>query len=964
MVLARTGRKIRLLRTGLILLARIYRRDRNFPRLAGSVWRVGTRQGLIGLRQWIISATPADNLDPGPIPTPLAPPMPADTAGLYQAWLSRYDILGNDQLQAAKRHLASLDLPELLILAVITPGDLPSLDRMIGSWRASIHPGWQAAIVAPSGWSPSEHHLLRSAIAVDERIHVVTTAEEVEALRQSFTFVLLCFGATLLNSLSTYMFLEAATRTGAALVYSDHDHLAEDGTRLDPAFKPQFSPEYLRHYNYIGDCFLISRAAGWTAAESAELFGIGAMGFDGIVGRLVRASDQNKPIEHLPFLLFHSLRERPRRSENSPIFATTGPRVSIIIPRRAGLDHLKRCLESILSKTIYDPEQVEIVIVDHGSARPETTHYLQEIAARPNLAVVRHLAPSNISEINNLGAAAAHGAIFVFLDAAAVVYDPDWLGKLVGYAQKPGVGAVGGKVLLPDGEIQHGGWVAGGSMGTIQPLLTQARQEDVAVTDHTREMSVLTGGCLAVSRDVFQKLGGFDPVLRTTWSDVKFCLSALSVGLRNIYIADPLLTRDELKTREADDTRQRFLRSLSEGDYTRRQHRQYFYDDPSYNPNLSLEQVGDLAEPPRVRLPSFRVGDHAPRILLLSIVYNVGYGVPVVMQQHARKLLESGYEVVIGGPAADNELSFPGCERVVLNSAQEATTYALTRGIVLVVSHTPPFFEVPILIGGRIPVLAHDHGEPPADLFQGPTRDYLLKVGDQKRRAAVLTTRINAISQSVKDEGLNKDAVVVGNANSHLPAWSETLRPMRERFREERGWHDKFVVLTVCRFREGERAYKGLDKIAEIMREFCYLYPEQSRPLLCVLAGAGTETDVKEVEALGFTVFANVSNAMLADLYKAADAYMSFSKWEGYNLGIGQALAMGLPTLGSDIPAHREFGIKTTNSVLIGCEWLAAEVERRAASTPGQRIAKIYDWDRSAAAFVAVVEDMLRHSAS
>jgi hypothetical protein len=71
-----------------------------------------------------------------------------------------------------------------------------------------------------------------------------------------------------------------------------------------------------------------------------------------------------------------------------------------------------------------------------------------------------------------------------------------------------------------------------------------------------------------------------------------------------------------------------------------------------------------------------------------------------------------------------------------------------------------------------------------------------------------------------------------------------------------------------------------------------------------------------------------------------------------------------LPTLGSDIPAHREFGIRTTNSVLVACEWLAAEVERRAAAMPGQRVATVYEWDRSATAFVAVVEEMLQQSAA
>ena len=81
---------------------------------------------------------------------------------------------------------------------------------------------------------------------------------------------------------------------------------------------------------------------------------------------------------------------------------------------------------------------------------------------------------------------------------------------------------------------------------------------------------------------------------------------------------------------------------------------------------------------------------------------------------------------------------------------------------------------------------------------------------------------------------------------------------------------------------------------AMILREVPYLYPEQSKSLIWALAGAGSPSDVEQAEQLGFTVFPNVSDEMLADLYKAADAYMGFSKWEGYNLGISSGLGDGI----------------------------------------------------------------------
>ena len=60
------------------------------------------------------------------------------------------------------------------------------------------------------------------------------------------------------------------------------------------------------------------------------------------------------------------------------------------------------------------------------------------------------------------------------------------------------------------------------------------------------------------------------------------------------------------------------------------------------------------------------------------------------------------------------------------------------------------------MIGGHIPVLAYDYGEPPAEFFPDPTRAFLVEVGQQKRRAAALTTTLATISQAVKDETLNK----------------------------------------------------------------------------------------------------------------------------------------------------------------------------------------------------------------
>jgi glycosyltransferase involved in cell wall biosynthesis len=179
----------------------------------------------------------------------------------------------------------------------------------------------------------------------------------------------------------------------------------------------------------------------------------------------------------------------------------------------------------------------------------------------------------------------------------------------------------------------------------------------------------------------------------------------------------------------------------------------------------------------------------------------------------------------------------------------------------------------------------------------------------------------------------------------------------RERTRLALGWSDKVVVFNVCRFQHAERQYKGIDVYAAIAKEFARENPPLACKLAFVLSGKAGKEDVREVEALGLTVIANVSDTSLIDLYSAADIYANFSQWEGYNLGIGQALALGLPVIASDIPAHREFDVVTSNdhqeivaqlSVLAKTA-LCGELQRR-------RKPRLWTWDEPLAAFAAMIE--------
>jgi glycosyltransferase involved in cell wall biosynthesis len=420
-------------------------------------------------------------------------------------------------------------------------------------------------------------------------------------------------------------------------------------------------------------------------------------------------------------------------------------------------------------------------------------------------------------------------------------------------------------------------------------------------------MSAVTGACLAIRKEVFTQIGGFDPALAVAFNDVKLNIELVQAGYRVIGICDPLLIHHESKTRGHDDTPAKQALFRREANYTLLAGRSFFKNDPYYNPNLSLVEAYKLANPPRTVWPwrrhALRHGEPI-RVLMLSVTHQVGHGVAVVVDIQAQHLLKSGFEVFIGGPKNGNEFSYPGCQRVAVEDPAEAARIAFELRIDCVIIHTPPFFSTLRWIGGSIRSVVVDYGEPNPEFFKDA--DLRRTINVEKQFCIPMADRIVGISEAVKAESGIASMEVIRLGNSHLAVW-HGQSDVRVKVRQRLGLEGAFVVLNVCRFHHAERSYKGVDQYELFAEEFRLGYPDLASNTVFVLCGKADPKDVEEMTRSGFMVKANVTDEEMVDLYAAADCYASFSQWEGYNLGIGQAQAMGLPVLASDIPAHREF---------------------------------------------------------
>lgn len=333
---------------------------------------------------------------------------------------------------------------------------------------------------------------------------------------------------------------------------------------------------------------------------------------------------------------------------------------------------------------------------------------------------------------------------------------------------------------------------------------------------------------------------------------------------------------------------------------------------------------------------------------MLSAAHQLGHGVAVVMDIQARYLAGCGHTVFMGGPVSAHDFSYSGCTRVELNTPLEAAEFANRHGIHAVIMHTPPFYCSARWLKPGIHSIAYDYGEPDPAFF--PDAELRKAMIAEKNNSIKLAQQIYAISSAVKAESPHTRCQVLPLANDHLAVWSDALAQRRVAVREHHALAGKTVVLNVCRYHEAERHYKGIDSYLQVRDTLLQSNPQVADNIVFVIAGRAVQADVEVMQRHGLRVFANMNDEELKDLYCAADIYANFSRWEGYNLGIGQALAMGLPVVASDIPAHRAFGVFVSNDAAAAARQLltlsatARQVPDETASAHRPRRPSVTPW--------------------
>lgn len=372
-------------------------------------------------------------------------------------------------------------------------------------------------------------------------------------------------------------------------IYSDEDKIDEKGTNhKDPFFKPGWSPDFLRSVNYITHFSTIRRSlvlkvkgfrAGYEGTQDWDLF--------------LRVSRETDKVAHIPKVIYSwrmsgnstaqdpSAKEYAYTNQKKALLDDVKARgyeadinwqipysmwridyklkkealVSIIIPTKNAYEYIERCLRSIKEKTRY--KNFEIVLMDTGSDDERVWDlYEQYKNLGKNFKLVKWTKEFNFAAVCDMGAEKAKGDYYLFLNNDTEVISPTWIEDMLGYAQQKEVGAVGCKLLYPNGKLQHGGIILGvgglhgtpGIAGHYFPAFAENPPQDLAqllYTGGTRNFTAVTAAVVMVEKKKFWQVKGFDPNYRIAFNDVDFCLKLYAAGYRNVYLPHALLFHHE-----------------------------------------------------------------------------------------------------------------------------------------------------------------------------------------------------------------------------------------------------------------------------------------------------------------------------------------------------------------------------------------------------------------------------------
>jgi GT2 family glycosyltransferase len=535
--------------------------------------------------------------------------------GEYQTWFERHRASAQDLKRMGDEARVFGARPLISVITPVFDTPVQHLEEAVESVLAQAYDNWELVLVDDGSTAIELLRMLPRVAVRDERIVLASLGKHGGISAASNHGLALARGEWLtfldhddvLEPDALFHVVELLQKhPDADLIYSDEDKLGDDGFEA-PLFKPEWSPDFFFSCNYLGHLTAVRRDLLQKTGGFRSQFD-SAQDYD-LFFRVIECTNR---IHHIPRVLYHwrrsesssaiSVRQKPGQLEASRLaiedhlkrrgelahvavdwrthaFCVRRElleerKISVIIRSCHGLESLERCIETLMAQTSYP--NYEIVIVHADEKFPEARRFSHRLL---------HLSgTANDSTAKNYAVEQTDSPWLLFLDDSIEVIDPHWLTIMAEHVQRPEVGAVGARLLSPDGVVEHAGIVVGVN-NIAQPAFRGFPAEHAGAANRqlqlTRNCSAVSSACMITRRDVFQQAGGFDANVSGTLADVDLCLKIRRAGYLIVYTPFVRLYWHGAPGK-IDATGQAIMEQRWAG---------VVQGDPYYNPNLSRERA-------------------------------------------------------------------------------------------------------------------------------------------------------------------------------------------------------------------------------------------------------------------------------------------------------------------------------------------------------------------------------------
>jgi GT2 family glycosyltransferase len=285
--------------------------------------------------------------------------------------------------------------------------------------------------------------------------------------------------------------------------------------------------------------------------------------------------------------------DKTTRSSRVDFGLVSSPKASVIIPLYGRYDFMRYQLSNFSRFESLKDYEVLYVVDD-----PKISHAVEELAKELSVVFPQPFSVITLAEnmgfggANNIGVKYATSDNLILLNSDVLPKDGTWADKMIAQIDNnDDVGVVGARLLFEDNSIQHDG---------MAPMVLKEYPE-LLLNDHPNkgwpvslsknsakvaDCPLLTAACIAISKSLFEEVGGFDPAyVLGDFEDSDLCLKVLETGKRNVICRDVELNHLERQSQNL----------VAAGDW---KHKLTIYNAIVYNQRWSqkLNELFDLGK--------------------------------------------------------------------------------------------------------------------------------------------------------------------------------------------------------------------------------------------------------------------------------------------------------------------------------------------------------------------------------